>query len=117
MKKSIISCITIFIYISFEILLKKIKTGVMEHFNNLICDAISTLRSNKKRPNENAIYSIMSSNLEFLSKEQLEEQLNSLLMRENLKTNHIMEKSLTIWTQIEPICLFLLTSPSNTSHR
>ena len=42
----------------------------MEQFDNLIYDAISTLRSSKKQPNENAKYSLISSNLESLSKEQ-----------------------------------------------
>ena len=51
----------------------------MEHLDNLICGAISALRSNKKQPNENAIYSLISFNLKSLSKEQLEEQLNCLV--------------------------------------
>ena len=36
----------------------------MEQLDNLIYDTISTLRSNKKQPNENAIYSLISSKLE-----------------------------------------------------
>ena len=50
----------------------------MEQLDNLICDTVtvSTLRSNKKQPNENAIYSLLSSKSESLSKDQLEERLN-----------------------------------------
>ena len=48
----------------------------MEQLDNLIYDTVSTLRSNKKQPNENAIYSLLSSKSESLSKDQLEERLN-----------------------------------------
>ena len=41
----------------------------MEQLGNLIYDAISKLRSNKKQPNENTIYSLISSKLKSLSKE------------------------------------------------
>ena len=57
----------------------------MEQLDNLICDTISTLRSNKKQPNENAIYSLISSKLESHSKDQLKEQLNCLVNEEKLK--------------------------------
>ena len=58
----------------------------MEQLDNLIYDTISTLRSNKKQPNENAIYSLISSKLESLSKDQLEERLNCLVNEEKLKS-------------------------------
>ena len=57
----------------------------MEQLYNSIFDAISTVRSNKKQPNENAIYSLISSKLEWLSKDQLEEQLNRLVNEEKQK--------------------------------
>ena len=57
----------------------------MEQLDNLIYDTISTLRSNKKQPNENAIYSLISSKLESLSKDQLEERLSYLVNEEKLK--------------------------------
>ena len=41
----------------------------MEQLDNLIYDTISTLRSNEKQPTENAIYSLISSKLESLSKD------------------------------------------------
>ena len=87
----------------------------MEQLDNLIYDATSSLRSNKKQRNKNAIYYLISSNLESLSKEQLKERLNCLFMRENLKTNHTTEKALVIWKLIEPICcpLSKLTSYTN----
>ena len=44
-----------------------------------------SLRSNKKQPNENTIYSLISPKLESLSKDQLEERLNCLVIEENLK--------------------------------
>ena len=57
----------------------------MEQLDNLIYDTISTLRSNKKQPNENAIYFLISSKLESLSKDQLEERLSYLANEEKLK--------------------------------
>ena len=48
-------------------------------------DTISTLRSNNKQPKEDAIYSLISSKLESLSKDQLEERLNYLVNEEKLK--------------------------------
>ena len=57
----------------------------MEQLDNLIYDTISKLRSNKKQPNENAIYSLISSKLESLSKDQLEERLSYLVNEEKLK--------------------------------
>ena len=57
----------------------------MEQLGSLIYDTISTLRSNKKQPNENAIYSLISSKLESLSKDQLEERLSYLVNEEKLK--------------------------------
>ena len=57
----------------------------MKQLDNLIYDAISTLRSSKKQPNENAIYSPISSNLELLSKEHLEELLKCLVNEEKLQ--------------------------------
>ena len=43
------------------------------------------LRSNKKQLNENTIYSLISSKSESLSKDQLEERLNFLVIEEKLK--------------------------------
>ena len=57
----------------------------MEQLGNLIYDAISKLRSNKKQPNENTIYSLISSNSKSLSKEQLEEPLNCFVNEEKLE--------------------------------
>ena len=71
-------------HISSKLSLKKLKIGGMEQLDNLIYDTISTLRSNKKQPNENAIYSLISK-LESLSKDQLEERLNCLVKEEKLK--------------------------------
>ena len=68
----------------------------MEQLDNLIYDTISTLGSSNKQRIKNEIYYLISSNLESLSKEQLEEQLNCLFTRENLKTNYTTEKTLTI---------------------
>ena len=61
------------------------KIGIIEQLDNLIYDAISTLRSNKKEPNENAMYSLISSNLNSLSKEKLEKRLNYLVNGEKFK--------------------------------
>ena len=58
----------------------------MEKLDNLIYDTISTLRSNKKQPNENAIYSLISSKLGSLSKYKLEERLICLVNKEKLKS-------------------------------
>ena len=48
----------------------------MEQLDNLIYDTVSTLGSSNKQRIKNEIYYLISSNLESLSKEQLEEQLN-----------------------------------------
>ena len=68
----------------------------MEQSDNLINDAISSLRSNKKQPNENARYSLASSKLEWLNKEQLEERLNCLVKEEELRNTTQRKKTLTI---------------------
>ena len=54
----------------------------MEQLENLIYDTISTLRSKKKQPNENAKYSLISSKLDSLNKDQLEERLTYLVNEE-----------------------------------
>ena len=58
----------------------------MEQLDNLIYDTISKLRSNKKQPNENAIYSLISSKLGSISKDQLEERLNCPVNEQKLKS-------------------------------
>ena len=45
----------------------------MEQLDNLMYNIISTLTSNKKQRNKNVIYFLISSKLESLSKDQLEE--------------------------------------------
>ena len=72
-------------HISSKLSLNKLKIKVLEQLDNLIYDTISILRSNKKQPNENAIYSLTSSKLESLSKDQLEERLGYLVNEEKLK--------------------------------
>ena len=64
-----------------------------DHFGILY---IKGLRSIKKQPNENAIYSLISSILESLSKDQLEERLNYLVNEEKLKNKPHKGKTLTI---------------------
>ena len=85
--------ITVFLFpsthISSKLSLKKLKIGGVEQLDNLICDTISTLRSNKKQLNEN----------------------------KNLKANHTTERALTIQKQIEPICPLLSKPFSNKDHR
>ena len=66
----------------------------MEKLGNLINDAISSLRSNKKQPNENARYSLTSSKLEWHNKEQLEERLNCLVNEEELRNTTQQKKPL-----------------------
>ena len=94
MKKSLISCITISIYTyKFQTIIEEIR--VTEQLNNLIYDVISTLRSYKKQPNENELYSLISSNLEPLSKEQLNCLVNELKLKnkpDNGRNYYYMEK-------------------------
>ena len=68
----------------------------MEQFDNLIYDTIITLRSNKKQPNENATYTLISSKLESLSKDKLEERLNCLVNEEKLQNKPHKGRALTI---------------------
>ena len=84
MKKSLISCIPISIYTyKFQTIIEEIR--VTEQLNNLIYDDISTLRRYKKQPNEKELHSLISSNLESLSKEELGEPLNCLVNELKLK--------------------------------
>ena len=86
MKKSFITVLLFSsTHISSKLSIKKLKIGGMEKLDNLIYDTISTLRSNKKQPNENAIYSLISSKLGSLSKYKLEERLICLVNEEKLK--------------------------------
>ena len=64
-----------------------------DHFGALY---IKGLRSIKKQPNENAIYSLISFILESLSKDQLEERLNYLVNEKKLKNKPRKGKTLTI---------------------
>ena len=50
----------------------------MEQLDTLIFDAIIKLRNNKKRPNENSIYTLISKDCKSLSKMQLGERLLTL---------------------------------------
>ena len=68
----------------------------MEQFDNLIYDTIITLRSNKKQLNENATYTLISSKLESLSKDKLEERLNCLANEEKLQNKPHNGRVLTI---------------------
>ena len=65
----------------------------MDQLDNLIYDTIITLRSNKKQPNDNATYSLISSKLESLSKDKLEERLNCLVNEEKLQNKPHKGKS------------------------
>ena len=96
----------------------------MEQLDNLIYDTISTLRSIKKQPNENAIYSLISSKLELLSKDQLEEGLICLVNEEKLKNkphkgkdSYYLERNRTIlFSSIEtPIQHGPPTNPTETA--
>ena len=68
----------------------------MEQFDNLIYDTIIILRSNKKQLNENATYTLISSKLESLSKDKLEERLNCLVNEEKLQNKPHNGRALTI---------------------
>ena len=65
----------------------------MEQLDNLIYDSIITLRSNKKQPNKNVTYSLISPKLESLSKDKLEERLNCLINEEKLQNKPHNRKS------------------------
>ena len=66
--------------------------------------------------NENAIYSLISSSLELLSKEQLEERLNCLVNKGKLKNKPHNRKNSYYMETNEPICSLLSKRPSKTNH-
>ena len=51
----------------------------MEQLDTLIFNAIESLRTNKKQPNEDTLFTTISKELTLLTKEQLNERLNNLL--------------------------------------
>lgn len=56
----------------------------MESLENIICNTIETLRSNKKQPNEDSIHNAIIKEKPSITIEQLKEQLTILLQKEKL---------------------------------
>ena len=69
----------------------------MEQLDKLMYNIISTLTSNKKQPNKNVIYFLISSKLELLSKDLLQERLNCLANEEKLKNKPHNGKKLLLF--------------------
>ena len=73
-----------------EVITSFYQVTAMEQVNTLIFDAIINIRNNKKQPNENSIYTLISKDCKSLSKKQLEKRLLTLT-----KQNEIINRPST----------------------
>ena len=76
-----------------EVITSFYQVTAMEQLDTLIFDAIIKLRNNKKRPNENSIYTLISKDCKSLSKMQLEERLLTLTTENKFVNCHSARKN------------------------
>ena len=74
----------------------------MEQLNDYILNTIITSRQKKKQPNEDAIFNILTSKMESLTKAELDSQLYELIKQQRIYNKpHCGNNSYYVYEQVE----------------